>query len=980
MDLPFNKTKQIQSCSHMSPHWAIEILSCFKVLFFVHLCLVVLLASPSVQAAIYTVNKATDTADGVCSDTDCSLREAIIAANTNPGNDTIVIPEGVFSLSITGSYEDASLKGDLDITDDVVIVGAGEKSTIIKGNAIDRVFHIASGKSAQIERVTIEGGSATCPQMGGAILNDGTLILESATIRDSRACNGAGLGNSGSAELTYVAISMNTAKAELANTGFGGGIFNGPGAFVRLENSYVTGNSADADGGGIYNFKDTSAAGEVVLEGSYLSGNRAAALGGGVCSLGSLRIIGSSFTGNIANDGGGIVCLGNLCYLTVDGSEFIDNFAEGRDLGGGGAIFSYEGHANVIDSVFSNNKALGEGGGAISNRGELEIQDSVFERNQAIYHTPDYLGQGTSPGFGGALLLIDGSGVFLFNCSITNNEAAVSGGAIYNDIGSDLTVADSLIKDNRITDSSNGLFGGAVLNQGTLTMRRNTIENNIGRLHSGGIENSIGVSYISNSVIKDNSAYSAGGIGNFLGGKVYITGSTLANNIAAAPQDMIAFGGGILNDAGSTVYIVNSTISGNQAGAGGGVSNNNSLQGVVLRNVTIAQNTAGSGSGIYNWAGTIDSGNTILAGNCNMPTGGGQLVSRGGNLEGPGNTCGFNQSSDKVKVSDIGLQSLGENGGLTPTHALVYGSPAIDMASQVIAPEYDQRSASRPIDGNMDGVAIPDAGAFEYGSVAPPSPEVAIPEMINKYYQDILARSADAAGLEWWEKQIGRMRGLGISTAEGFILMAKLFFNSDEYKNRHRTNEDFIRDLYTTFLSREPDAGGWSYYLDRLENGDTRNTVMNNFMFSEEFGQVMAQSFGIEEVRPENDMVNNFYRGLLSRIPDTAGLNYWVNQLRDAQCRGDEQALKDLAEDISTLFLYSDEYQSKHRSNTEYVEDLYDAIMRRAPDPGGMAYWISVLDESSKDRHEVLKFFIKYSTEYQERVAAIASVSCYPGI
>lgn len=70
------------------------------------------------------MTKTEDTDDGGCDD-DCSLREAVIAANADPGLTCIVVPAGVYTLSIAGVGEDAAETGDLDVTDDLIILGAG---------------------------------------------------------------------------------------------------------------------------------------------------------------------------------------------------------------------------------------------------------------------------------------------------------------------------------------------------------------------------------------------------------------------------------------------------------------------------------------------------------------------------------------------------------------------------------------------------------------------------------------------------------------------------------------------------------------------------------------------------------------------------------------------------------------------------------------------------------------------------------------
>ena len=101
----------------------------------------VAIAQPA-QAAQITVNDLGDDILTAPNDGDCTLREAIDAANTNtaedecpagsPGPDTIILPAGTITLSVLGSDEDANLDGDLDITESATIVGAGARATVVE--------------------------------------------------------------------------------------------------------------------------------------------------------------------------------------------------------------------------------------------------------------------------------------------------------------------------------------------------------------------------------------------------------------------------------------------------------------------------------------------------------------------------------------------------------------------------------------------------------------------------------------------------------------------------------------------------------------------------------------------------------------------------------------------------------------------------------------------------------------------------------
>jgi hypothetical protein len=98
----------------------------------------------SAWGAVYDVDRTDDTAAATActaAANDCSLRGAIIAANANPGADTINLPAGTYALSILGAGEDNAATGDLDIRDDLTILGAGAATTTVDGSGIDRVFH-----------------------------------------------------------------------------------------------------------------------------------------------------------------------------------------------------------------------------------------------------------------------------------------------------------------------------------------------------------------------------------------------------------------------------------------------------------------------------------------------------------------------------------------------------------------------------------------------------------------------------------------------------------------------------------------------------------------------------------------------------------------------------------------------------------------------------------------------------------------------
>ena len=244
-----------------------------------------MLFSGSGFSADFTVNSAADEVDanpgdGTCATVGsvCTLRAAIQEANTLAGADTINIPAGTYLLSIAGTSEDASAAGDLDITGNVTIIGAGAASTIIDAGAIDRVFHITGVFAVNISGVTIS--NALSGANGGGIynLNSGALTLTNVAVSGNTAQIGGGIFNEGTLTITSSAISGNTATG-LANSS-SGGIFNS--GTVNLANVTISGNSALGNGGGIYNSGTANLTNVTITNNAADSDNSGDGFGGGI--------------------------------------------------------------------------------------------------------------------------------------------------------------------------------------------------------------------------------------------------------------------------------------------------------------------------------------------------------------------------------------------------------------------------------------------------------------------------------------------------------------------------------------------------------------------------------------------------------------------------------------------------------------------------------------------------------------------------
>jgi hypothetical protein len=211
---------------------------------------------PAAPKAILTVDRTDDVNPPAmgCDDVvanDCSLRGAVIKANTTAGTDTIALSPGTYTLTIAGIGEEAAMTGDLDLTQSVIIQGAGAASTIIQagttppvptpGNCtdcIDRVFHVtSSGVTADFMNLTIRHGKE--PISGAGIFNSGTARITNSTLSNNVAGNGGGIFNLNTAMISNSTLSNNSAS------NLGGGFFNAN--TLTIKNSIVANSPSGGD-------------------------------------------------------------------------------------------------------------------------------------------------------------------------------------------------------------------------------------------------------------------------------------------------------------------------------------------------------------------------------------------------------------------------------------------------------------------------------------------------------------------------------------------------------------------------------------------------------------------------------------------------------------------------------------------------------------------------------------------------------------
>jgi CSLREA domain-containing protein len=311
-----------------------------------------------------------------------------------------------------------------------------------------------------------------------------------------------------------------------------------------------------------------------------------------------------------------------------------------------------------------------------------------------------------------------GTAVRISGLTIRHGWAAEGGGI--RSYSENLMLSHVLVTENYATSESVAPARGAgIANFGTLTVANSHVMTNQVRnfvdwgLAEGGGIYSGGTLAVTNSAVTGNAARASHiglGGGILCAGPTTITNSTVSGNYTPAPFSM---GGGIWRRTADPLTLVNSTVVRNHAIRGGGISIPGSFGGqVTLINTLVAGNEASQ-----DHPDLSDPNDRVAAAHSLIGNGGGHKVTHGseGNLVG-------------VLWTQLHLGDLAANGGPTPTHALLPGSPALDVASSADCSATDQRGVLRPQGGGCD------IGAFEaraYAFVGFLGP-IANPPMLNE--------------------------------------------------------------------------------------------------------------------------------------------------------------------------------------------------------------------------------------------------------
>jgi hypothetical protein len=354
-----------------------------------------------------------------------------------------------------------------------------------------------------------------------------------------------------------------------------------------------------------------------------------------------------------------------------------------------------------------------DGNGAYSVRHTGSGTFSIFDLG--IVNGRKYLDSSTNlNAFGGCVYsagTVSMSGAYLKYCSAETANPAYSsaGGAIFGQTG--VVLSDSTVVLGSAGGTAGYGFGGGIYTPGSAIVAYSQVGFSNATFFGGGLVAANGLTVKYSSIIS-NQAYAGGGI--FASGNSAVTHSTIASN------DAFVAGGAYLASGTGSASIIDSTISGNTAAlvAGAAVF---STAGTIANSTVAFNQEANSadakyGAGLYLVGNTALQSTIVAQNSLNNSTYGPLADDAGGSatVTGANNMTQFVVSplvlpADTLYTDPL-LQALAYNGGLTMTHALTIGSPAIDAGNNEAGLSTDQRGPGYP---RVLGAA-PDIGAFEW--------------------------------------------------------------------------------------------------------------------------------------------------------------------------------------------------------------------------------------------------------------------------
>ncbi|MCA9772143.1 MAG: hypothetical protein KC466_07020, partial [Myxococcales bacterium] len=399
-------------------------------------------------------------------DADCSLREAVIAANADPDADIINVPAGTYLLSRGGADEDAASTGDLDILGPVSIIGDGPATTSINAGGADRIFHVmvANRGKATIQGFTILNGGANgageagrgggiygvasfvdvvdCVVMNGTAATGAAIMVESDNTSRKGGLNLLGstvTGNTSTGSGAVVRIGNHAGRSRISRStisgneagGEGGGLYIGFSDAVEIVGSTIANNRA-RNGGGIYG----TLTDPVTIRGSVIEGNTSSNSGAGIMTdRFTLTIVASVIRNNVVDDSPGISHNGGGMYVQGQGNQggitILDSEIAGNEAGQGGGMSNFGGDFTIRGSTISGNTAALFGGGIRFVAGNHVVENTTIAGNVVTVTSPSGLNGELGGGGVSAIPTNDGQTITFTNVTLANNTTQIGGQQLF---------------------------------------------------------------------------------------------------------------------------------------------------------------------------------------------------------------------------------------------------------------------------------------------------------------------------------------------------------------------------------------------------------------------------------------------------------------------------------------------------------------------------------------------------------------------
>ncbi|MGL6297892.1 MAG: hypothetical protein ACRC1M_01860 [Methanobacteriaceae archaeon] len=505
----------------------------------------------------------------------------------------------------------------------IVIQGpSSSKYATVDGMNLSRVFYV-TGTNVTLKYVTITKGKATDSSGSGIRWTGSNGKLQDSIIKNNYGSSVFWAG--ANPYISFCIFDNNVGDS-------GAGLFiNETGTNAKVLNTKFTNNKAIlninndnyTEGGGL----DTHVGTEI--NSCTFTGNLAKNGGGGLClARGTSTVINSIFSYNNASAGGAVRCSGGST-VSFAGSTFTNNKATGS---AGGAIYGTNSTVTVSSSNFNSNDASSYGGAIYSN-GLLTISTSNFTNNKASSNGGGVYGASTTrlnsgniftsnSAVNGAGAFIVGNGSSVIGSTFKTNKASSNGGGLYSS-------GNVAISGSAIFDANTANYGaGAYISSSSSSISGSTFKNNIASVNGGGLYSSSVLTVTGSSFASNSAVNGAGAI--IYGAGSSISSSSFGSNKASANggglygASSVTLGSGssfvsnsAVNGAGAFIVgsgsVTGSTFTSNIAsGSGAGLYSSNIL---TVSNSSFGSNKASSnGGGLYSTSSvTLGSGSSFVS-------------------------------------------------------------------------------------------------------------------------------------------------------------------------------------------------------------------------------------------------------------------------------------------------------------------------------------------------------------------------------